>query len=461
MPGMPGTRLQESLQRLSEQYEAPDRVAGAYLLYLLTQPHTWIHRRVETAEFVDVARIRRRVSIDFTLLDDYYAESRAREALHGRPLPIPLTLLSKRLMSGFSIVNQSGDTLPMQTTNQNSHFAWSLLVAAAEIGINGDQQDDDLSRTISTELQDCLYTIVNSEPREAQTVLESITGGRNPDAVAHDMKLILSPGNGGPLFQKVARDLAENFILLVPIHAVGGGPGRFVVKLVVEEPSVRANFNLLSRIGWTPRLYRFDVPSVGECESFHFELAPPEGLFVTAIDLKAYSAAGMEVHRQTLDDPGLGHVYVSGLPPGGAKGVVSVRLRAPARGLLSTGAFTCVFSAVLLAAGALFPTELYALREQPDAAASLLLAVPAAAITLAFRQREHVLTAEVLSGARVLVLVNGLLLYLAALSLAMNGTKIDLGRLWSALTVIATGSTAVLLVALLASVRAEWLREKR
>jgi hypothetical protein len=193
----------------------------------------------------------------------------------------------------------------------------------------------------------------------------------------------------------------------------------------------------MSRLGWAPREYRFAVPSVGDCESFHFELSPPEGLFITEIGLDARDSTGHKIDKSKIrisTNANLGHVYISGLPPGGTKGTVVVSLRAPTRGLLHTGLLVSLVTFLLLGLGAKYHVYLGPVFEQLDAAAALLLAVPAVAITLLFRPREHVLAAQVLSGVRVAVLLSALLLYVAAITMVVEIAPVVRNVAWWTLT---------------------------
>jgi hypothetical protein len=145
-------RLQGRLRDWPDQYTEPDRAAGALMLALLTKPKSWVHRRVENVEFSEVSRVRRRVSVDFTILEEYYKAFDIE--YKDLPTPLPLTLLRKRLLAGFDVSNASGESVPMLNKLQNGHLAWSVLVALSEIALS--DGSDSKPSTISNELQEQL-----------------------------------------------------------------------------------------------------------------------------------------------------------------------------------------------------------------------------------------------------------------------------------------------------------------
>lgn len=407
--------------------EEPDRLTGALVLVLLAQPGDWVNRRVESVRFVGERRLHRRVSVDFRLRA--FPLDQAGRADHAYP-PVPLTLLAKNVLTGFSVRDEDGSSVAMFTKEQNSRVAWSALVAAAELA---------LGSAASPELQRELWDVANRPAREATTVLNRLLARRSPDALGAEAAALRSSSSFSS-FAKVAEDLAVNFMLLVSLDP--GDGERRVIKFSFDEPPRLQSGSWRSRVGWEPRDYRFDVPAVGDCKSYHFEVEPPSGLVVASASLVASSLGG-SVEAEPAGGESLAHLYVSGLVPG-TTATATVGLRAPVQGLLRVALLSATFALVVLVLGAVFSRRVEEVEGQADAAAALLLTVPGAVSAYVARPSEHVLASEILLGVRSIALATAVLLYAAAASVVLAIRGSALRAVWAALALAALATVCVL-----------------
>jgi hypothetical protein len=105
-----------------------EAVAGLGLRELLVNEAAWVHRRVETFEFLDESTVRRKMSVDLTLPEDNRLV-RALFALEG-PF-VPLTTLRKTPLGHLDVWTEDGRALPVLTTEQNGRLAGACLFGIA------------------------------------------------------------------------------------------------------------------------------------------------------------------------------------------------------------------------------------------------------------------------------------------------------------------------------------------
>ncbi|HEX2149418.1 MAG TPA: hypothetical protein VHI31_04500, partial [Actinomycetota bacterium] len=241
----------------------PDLELGSYLYEIWLAGNSWVKRRVETVDFLGAGSLRRRVSVDFQIPESGF--------MFGvSPRPIPLALLEKRPLIDFDITDEAGGVLPVCTRAENCFAAWSMLAAVASVEMEYLEVDEPL-RDIEDLWKD-LRAIAFGEPAAAFAVLSSFETA--PDPVRSGLAV-------SSYFDSVARTLAELFMLLVPVR---GTPGdRRVIKFKYIEVLNRLGSGwerFTETMGWKPARFEFSAPAVGECESYHFELAAPADLQV-------------------------------------------------------------------------------------------------------------------------------------------------------------------------------------
>ena len=76
---------------------------------LLRRSAAWRHRRVETITVLTHEQVRRHVSVDFTVPEEYRESLR----LSGHEYVVPLALLAKRPLVHFDLRNEEGHSIPL------------------------------------------------------------------------------------------------------------------------------------------------------------------------------------------------------------------------------------------------------------------------------------------------------------------------------------------------------------
>ena len=95
---------------------------------LLRRPAGWRHRRVETITVLTHEQVRRHVSVDFTVPEEYRESLR----LSADEYVVPLALLAKRPLVHFDLRNEEGHSIPLLTADQNRMIGRELLYQALE-----------------------------------------------------------------------------------------------------------------------------------------------------------------------------------------------------------------------------------------------------------------------------------------------------------------------------------------
>jgi hypothetical protein len=405
---------------MSIALDTPDRDVGAIVYQLLASPHEWVSRRVESVQFLGADLVRRRVSVAFVIPGATASSDREKPVI----APIPLVLRDKSFLTSVSVWDESGAALPVFTRSECAFVAWSALVAGAE-SLNG--------ATVSEDLQAELRLVAGEvKGPDLLDELRSSSASNSPrEKAGLELQALQAGENGGGL-SRVTNDLAYNYLLLMQ---VGDTPGtRRIITVTFDVHSERQQRERLSLgLGFRPTEYRFDVPSVGDAASFHFELETPVELVHAGARLEVNSVEGERETREI--DKSNPRLHLHATCPGGAPcGPVRVGLRPPRQGFLRAVFFTGVFVTVLLALGALFSKRVSDTRA--EAALALLLAVPGTVIAFISRPGEHEVASRVLVGVRALVLVQSLLLYAAAITVATGVSGWALQGIWAGLALV-------------------------
>jgi hypothetical protein len=410
-------------------------VLGATTLALLRKPDRWVHRRVETFDFVDAGVVRRRLTVDFTLPPELPTPF----TVDGKPLTlVPLTMIPRRPgLRGqgdggpmhFDLRNNVGQALPLLTEREHS-----LLTAAALMLYAREVMEAWQAPWLVRELRGDLGAALSRIPYRsfAQNVagLRELLNPRSPEWRA-------SPLRAYPR-SRLARDpdfcdflalVAGNSVTMAPV--IGGLGERQVIKLCYDQrldPRSRVKASrrasALEWLGYAPKTATLDVPLAGGAEAQHFQLALPLNLELTQVAFSAWQAAELtrdSVYGEPLPEPAYrefirgfdtrAHVYI---PSARAQvsGTVQVGIRAERRGIL-TG--TVVAGA--LVGGALIGYWRFADRAINGAStagiAALLLAPGLVAAYLA-RPGEHAIVRRLLVFPRVVMATSAALTLIAA-----------------------------------------------
>lgn len=108
-----------------------DRRHGFQTLALVSQWGDWVRRRTETIEFVSDAAVQRRVAVDFRLRADLLRVPIVHWGDKGIHY-VPLALLDKQPLAGFSLRDEAGAAVPLVTRSKNAAIAAGALFALAQ-----------------------------------------------------------------------------------------------------------------------------------------------------------------------------------------------------------------------------------------------------------------------------------------------------------------------------------------
>lgn len=427
-----------------------ERDLGVVALRLLSTSDRWVHRRVESISFQDSVVFQRRVSVDFSidpelatpLTDDY-----------GEPVYyVPLSLLRKRRLVGFSLRDESGRALPMPTRLENGAVAAALLIAAAERNV-GAEMSEEHGSTPPDDVKDELWKIATEkDASKAVKIWEGLGRQDQGSATSRQWRERL---NADQEFMALAYDFARNFLVMVPLNLEAGR--RRVLKYTYEyrsnPPLLRlprwlAAFRkgwyfLVGRgsataamktgdegrrhigfkdwrrifLGWFPQPVRIDAPALFQGGSYHLEIEAPEGLQITrgvlygGPDGKALDSVRASVQRV--------HLYAGNIPrlanPKTATAVVDLRVRNQT--FVRAAALIAAFSTVLLTSLIFFWDEV---ANTLSTAPSFLLLVPTALAAYVARSREPLATTERLFGVRLVAMSAGAWSFLGAVLLVVG-----------------------------------------
>lgn len=410
----------------SHDPEDADRETGGLLATLINQPGMWIYRRVESIHFEGQRRVVRRVSIDFEL---------PHAVLTGSSVfPVPVSLLKKKVLVGFSLWDAGGNSLPVLTRDQNGSLAWSTLVAAVELA----------GSAVSTDLSYLLWRVATRPVEEARLVAAALTTVTPPPGALGKALTGLRMLPRWPHLHRLIHDLARSFMLMTPIDAKEST--RRIIKFEHDEPLQAETLDLLSSLGVRPSTYKFETPGIGFSQSYHLEVLAPRGLVVEGQSsrLEASLPDGLDTRPDAADMDSIAHVYASSLGAGIGEGGACIELRPAPTGLLRNVLWSTWFAFVLLFLGTVWTERVAALGDSADAAAALLLALPGLVLTYLSRPDEHELASRVLRGVRVLSASGAVAVYTAAAAVVLGVSGWPLWATWLVLAAI-TGLAAMVL----------------
>jgi hypothetical protein len=388
----------DGIENDSEFLTADQLERGYQLATLLIDPASWIHRRVEYLSLLSDATVERRVSLDV---------DPSRTGFPRTPI-LPLALLDKRLLVGFSLRGEALESLPLATREENGLLSLAVLAALAETAV-GQPPSNAL-------LWDLGQLVVEPDSAAAVRLLMAL---RRSQA--------LQPLFADRDFATFAGIFATRFLLLTP-HS--GDPSRRIIKFAYVErlgswegmssPAAR----IAGSLAWSPLRFVFLVRGFGEGVSHHLEAVSPSGLDVAHVDCSIPTRAGFRPIRVRRVET-RSHVHV----PSGLDfrdlGFLYVDLRPPRDDFLWGAVIATLLVTVMTAVVALNPLSEGAQRE----GISVLLVVPGLVALAVARPQEHALRARMLRGLRAIVAVSALLIFGYAFQLAIDLPSICLSPL--------------------------------
>lgn len=367
-------------------------VHGAEIRQMLTYTDSWVHRRVEQIAFVDDETVSRRVSVDFQLPQCYV------EATQGKRWYVPLALLKKgTLLVDFDLRDEEGRVLPLVTSQKAHQIGSAVLINAASTVL------EKARRSLGVELAQDLQKVPPCEPEDAEEAIRRVLEPRSAD----DDRRIL---RNDPLIEPLIRDLAETFLVLVPITVP---TYRSVVKFSFLQFPRDERRSPLVALGWSALVFQLNLSGASMARSYHCEISAPERLELTQGQLWELTGRNVRFARRTASG-GRVHFQLDGVSSD-AQCLLRVDMRAKRRGLPWMAALLALGISTLLTVGLIFLGTV--LGSHDEAAPAILVAIPALLAAYLSAPGEHRLASRLLVGIRWLTGLAGLLVFAAAASL--------------------------------------------
>jgi hypothetical protein len=232
----------------------------------LLRDDSWVHRNVESIEFLDESRVRRQVSIDFTL------PSVERAVNDGRQRLVPLSVLTKGPIKALDVVDADGTSVPVLTSKENGLLAGEVLVEQARRRLDATPR-----ASVRTALRE-IATAFNPSPTRFEEILAWLD---DLDRSEFD-KLTGIP-------EVWVLRLWENFLFIGMVEVRPGE--RTIVKRSYEE-----------EISMPGGLGVFEAQAFFRADSYHMEVVAPEDAVIADANLQVFArvptAGGEESPRR-------------------------------------------------------------------------------------------------------------------------------------------------------------------
>ncbi|HEX7297431.1 MAG TPA: hypothetical protein VF257_00405 [Solirubrobacteraceae bacterium] len=365
--------------------EESDLADYAYRLALTSQ--LWVHRRVETFEFLDAETVRRRASLDFEMPPNPSFQP-------GQEVLVPIMLLRKQDLRNFSVRDGGDAALTVLTAAQNAAIATAGLRQYLE-GLG------DVPGPLSHPELDAI---------------EQIVGGRCPEKAKRAATEALA--HGGALAGAVAREtvaekradlralieqLGDGFMVLVRLSYRPGH--RQIVKLSYDAPHATRPLGAVGYLYWLPvrilstfglvaRQEVFRGLLVGFKASYHAEVVPPLDAYSAETSLEAGRDVVIDDHRYRP------HAKISGRARGDT-GTLTVLLHASREALI----VPLLVSAWITAGTLHYVHDRAAKHELDGQTLAALLLVPFALAAYYVRSSENRYVTKMLRGVRAIAVV--------------------------------------------------------
>jgi hypothetical protein len=380
--------------------ERASEIASAASL-LLRQAGAWRHRRVETITVLTHEQVRRQVSIDFTVPEEYRASLRLSDA---HEYAVPLAVLAKRPLIHFDLRNEEGHSIPLLTAEQSRVIGRELLYGALDADL--DVQDADAEAVVLDE--------------SVQVVGERI------DALERDHDL-------EPLsdFRTSADTLGRGFILWAVVR---GLERRRVFKYAHDEGFAQR----------PPLAHFYDARGCTEATTFHVEVAVPPGLGARTTTLSdGATGAVIVAGARDADRPA---IYFAADPARdlGRPGLL-VAYGAERWRFLGPAALVAAVIMLLVAPPLAF-ADLHALSASAGAAIGLVLSTSAVFSALVLRTDEHPLLRVMLVRYRLWLVACTLAALFAAAALGFRARPWVLETTWGLAAAVSVLATGILIV---------------
>jgi hypothetical protein len=400
----PGEQIDDRASEIAHAAEVLLRRAGA-----------WRHRRVETITLVTHEAVRRQVSIDFTVPEEF-RESLRLSAAHE--YAVPLAILAKRPLIHFDLRNEEGHSIPLLTAEQGRMIGRELLYNTLDADLDGQEADT--------------AAVVLAAGPIIDRVLDESVRVVGEEIEALERELGLEPLTD---FRFAADILGRGFIVWAVVR---GLERRRVFKYAHDEGFAQR----------PPLEHFYDARGCTEATTFHVEVAVPPGLRARTTTL--FDDATGDVLAAGARDADRPAIYFAGRP------VLGVVYGAERWRFLGPAALVAAVITLLVAPPLLF-ADLRALSGSAGAAIGLVLSTSAVFSALVLRTDEHPLLRVMLVGPRLLLVACTLAALFAAAALGFRARPWILETTWGLAAVVSALATGILTVD---AIRAPSLRRR-
>jgi hypothetical protein len=371
---------------------------------LLTRQAAWRHRRVETISVLSHERVRRHVSVDFTVPFGHRDEIR----LSDGEWVVPLAYLAKRLLVNFDLFMEDEAVVPLLRSDEAQLISRELLYVMLDL---------DTEDAVEADVGPLIEWILAAGPGEEDAV----------DAAVAELEETLGPLPG---FVALAEQLTRGFLLCA---VVGDVSRRRVIKFAYDQPLARP----------ARSVHFYDTPGCSEAASYHAEVDVPD-----------------EMRARTTDmiDNLTGDVLASG-PRDADRPAIHYIAEADARvlpGLIvrygtERGRFLvpAMLVAWVIALGLTLPwvfADLPSLAGSPSPAIAILLSSSAIFSGLVLRSGEHPLVRLMLAPYRLCLVAATVAVVVAGGTLAFHASSGTLKWTWGLGALVAILSAGILSV---------------
>jgi hypothetical protein len=378
---------------------------------LLREATDWRHRRVETITLVTHEAVRRHVSIDFTVPEEYRASLRLSDA---GEYAVPLAVLAKRPLIHFDLRNEEAHSIPLLTADQGRTIGRALLYNTLDADLDGQDADREA-------------VLLAARPIVETVLAESVqVVGAEIDALEREHGL-------APLtdFRASADILGRGFILWAVVR---GLERRRVFKYSHDEG-----------FSQRPALAHFyDARGCTEATTFHAEVAVPPGLRARTTTLyDDATGAVLVAGARDADRPAI--YFAAGTAPDLTQPGLLVAYGAERWRFLGPAALVAAVI-TLLVAPPLFFADLQALSASAGAAIGLVLSTSAVFSALVLRTDEHPLLRVMLVRYRLWLVACTLAALFAAAALGFRARPWVLETTWGLAAAVSALATGILIV---------------
>jgi hypothetical protein len=393
-----------------EQIEECAGEIAAAAEVLLRQQAGWRHRRVETITVLSHEQVRRHVSVDFTVPEEY--RDSLRLPGHGEHA-VPLAFLVKRPLVHFDLRNEEGHSIPLLTAEQNRMIGRELLFQILIRELSLQDADEDAVTLAAGPL---VEAILADDERRLDDRIDELEE-------AHGLEPLLD-------FRAMAALLSRSFIVWAVVRGVDR---RRIFKFAHDH-----RFAQLP--GW---IHAYEAPGVTEAWSYHVEVDVPA-------DLRARTTSLGDTATDTViatgeinsDRPA---IYYSADPNQRlVRPWLRVSYGAERWRFLAPAAIVAAVIA-LLVVPPLFFADLPALGDSAGGAIGIVLSTSAVFSALVLRTDEHALLRLMLVRYRLCLVACTLAALFAAAALGFQAASWVVYTTWALAGLVSAGAAGILI----------------